>query len=217
LLVNFIALGGPVVTPIRVLIADDHAIVRQGLRVFLELEEDILIVDEAGDGISAVEKARKLLPDVVLMDLKMPRKDGVWATREIKKITSQIQIIVLSSFAETFKIRAALDAGAMGYYLKDVSPDDLASAIRAVQSGGMPLHPEVSRQLFKSEDKLTPREQEVLHLIGRGFANKEIAQELVLSEATVKTHVSHILDKLRLSDRTKAALYALREGFADLE
>jgi NarL family two-component system response regulator LiaR len=205
------------VSPISVLIVDDHAVVRQGVKTFLGLKEDIEVVGEAADGVSAVEQARILAPDVVLIDLKMPRMDGIMAIREIKDSNPDVQIIVLSGFTETSRIRAALDAGATGYFPKTALPDELVRAIRAVRRGGMPLHPEVSEQLFRHRERLTSREQEILHLIGRGFTNKEIAQELSVTVATVKTHVSHILNKLALSDRTKAALYALREGFADLE
>jgi NarL family two-component system response regulator LiaR len=206
---------------ISVLIADDHAMVRQGLRNFLDLHEDIEVVGEATNGVEAVDQVRQLLPDVVLMDLVMPEMDGIEATRKIRAISPDTQVIVLTSFAEDEKVFPSIKAGALGYLLKDVSPTDLIKAIQAARRGEAQLHPEIARKLmdeFSSRprepipEELTERELDVLRLVARGLTNREIAQKLVISEKTVKTHVSNILGKLRLSDRTQAAIYALRQG-----
>ena len=206
---------------ISVLIVDDHAVVRQGLRTFLELQEEIEVVGEASNGLEAVEQARQLLPDVVLMDLVMPRMDGIEATRSIRAISPSTKVVVLTSFTEDEKVFPSIKAGALGYLLKNVSPTELVSAIRAAHNGEAQLHPEIARKLMDefstkanglAPDELTQREREVLHLISRGQSNREIARELVLSEKTVKTHVSNILSKLHLADRTQAAIYALKEG-----
>ncbi|MFQ6058036.1 MAG: response regulator [Anaerolineae bacterium] len=212
--------------PIRVLVVDDHAMVRQGLRTFLDLREDIEVVGEAANGTEAVDQVRQLLPDVVLMDLVMPGMDGIEATRRIRAISPNTRVIVLTSFAEDEKVFPSIKAGALGYLLKDVSPADLIKAIQAAHRGEAQLHPEIARKLMDEfsarareplPEELTARELEVLCLIARGRSNREIAQELVISEKTVKTHVSNILSKLHLADRTQAAIYALKEGLVPEE
>jgi DNA-binding NarL/FixJ family response regulator len=210
---------------IRVLIADDQPVVRQGLRTFLELHDDIEVVGEAEDGERALEAIAALAPDVVLMDLVMPRLDGVAAIERLRESGSPARVIVLTSFLDEDKVLPAVRAGAAGYLLKDVEPADLVRAIRTVDGGEALLHPAVAarvlRELAADGDRtrrhelLTPREREVLALLARGRANKAIAFELGVAEKTVKTHVGNILGKLGLSDRTQAALYAVREGIAD--
>ena len=210
---------------IRLLIADDHAVVRQGLRTFLELQGEVEVVGEAGDGEQAVAEAERLRPDVVLMDLVMPKLDGIGAIRRIREIAPETRVIVLTSFLDDDKLMPAVRAGAAGYLLKDVQPQDLLSAIRTVHGGEALLSPAVAARLMEGiadggapappSHDLTPRELEVLTLIARGYANKRIALELGVAEKTVKTHVSNILAKLDLSDRTQAALYAVREGIVD--
>ena len=213
---------------IKVLIVDDHAIVRQGLRTFLELQDDIEVVGEAENGAEAVELARQRRPDVVLMDLVMPEMDGIEATRQICALQPGTRVIALTSFAGDDKVFPAIKAGASGYQLKDVSPPDLVDAIRAAHRGETHLHPEIAKKLMaevaarekKAEPDLavlTGREVDVLRLIARGFSNHEIARELTISEKTVKTHVSSILSKLHLADRTQAAIYALKEGLGPEE
>jgi DNA-binding NarL/FixJ family response regulator len=199
---------------IRVLIADDHAVVRQGLRTFLDLQDDIEVVGEAADGAAALEAAVALTPDVVLVDLVMPVMDGIEAIRGLRAEVPSARAIVLSSFIDDEKLLPAVRAGAAGYLLKDVQPQALVEAIRTVHGGGALLHPRVASRLLEelTTDPLTPREREVLGLIGRGMANKVIARELSLSEKTVKAHVSSILAKLGVTDRTQAALYAVRAG-----
>jgi DNA-binding NarL/FixJ family response regulator len=199
---------------IRVVIADDHAVVRQGLRTFLDLQDDIEVVAEAGDGAEALTAAEEHAPDVVLIDLVMPNVDGIEAIRGLRERVPAARAIVLSSFIEDEKLLPAVRAGAAGYLLKDVEPQQLVEAIRTVHAGGALLHPKVASRLLEemATDPLTPREHEVLALIGRGMANKVIARELSLSEKTVKAHVSSILAKLGVSDRTQAALYAVRAG-----
>src|SRR5215210_1610832 len=210
---------------ITVLVADDHAIVRQGLRTYLELQPDIQVVGEAADGRQAVEMVRNLVPDVVLMDLVMPNMDGVEATRAVTSMSPSTRVIVLTSFSEDEQVFNSIKAGAQGYLMKDVLPQDLARAIRTVHRGEAQLDPEIARKLMhefsnpqptKPKHDLTERELEVLGLISLGKSNKEISEELVLSEKTVKTHVSNILQKLHLSDRTQAAVYALRQKIVDL-
>ncbi len=209
---------------IRVVIADDHAVVRQGLRSFLGLQDDIEVVGEAADGAEALRAVEDLRPAVVLIDLVMPGIDGLGAIERIREQAPETRILVLTSFAEESKLFAALRAGAAGYLLKDVQPAELAQAIRTVAAGEALLDPAVTarvlRRMSEGERRpdhadLTRRELEVLRLIARGLSNKQIAAELVLSEKTVKTHVSSILGKLRLSDRTQAALYAVREGLVE--
>jgi NarL family two-component system response regulator LiaR len=199
---------------IRVLIADDHAVVRQGLRTFLDLQDDIEVVAEAGDGAEALAAAVEHAPDVALIDLVMPNVDGIEAIRGLRERLPQTRAIVLSSFIDDEKLFPAVRAGAAGYLLKDVQPQELVEAIRTVHAGGALLHPKVASRLLDeiATDPLTPREREVLALIGRGMANKVIARELSLSEKTVKAHVSSILAKLGVADRTQAALYAVRAG-----
>jgi NarL family two-component system response regulator LiaR len=211
---------------IRVLIADDHAVVREGLRAFLALQEDVEVVGEAADGEEAVQAVARLEPDVALVDLVMPRVDGIEAIGRIRAQRPQTRVIVLTSFVDEDKMLPAVRAGAAGYLLKDVQPQDLVSAIRTVHGGGTLLHPTVVEELVRevslhdeapTSNPLTAREREVLALIARGRANKAIAFELGVAEKTVKTHVSNILGKLGLTDRTQAALYAVREGLVDAE
>ena len=199
---------------IRVLIADDHAVVRQGLRTFLDLQDDIEVVGEAADGAEAVAQAERLAPDVVLMDLVMPGVDGVEAIRRLGERVPAARAVILSSFIDDDRVFPVVRAGAAGYLLKDVQPAELVDAIRTVHGGGALLHPRVAARLLAevAGDPLTPREREVLALLGRGMANKVIARELGLAEKTVKAHVSSILAKLGVADRTQAALYAVREG-----
>ena len=209
---------------IRVLIVDDHAVVRQGLRTFLELQEDIEVVGEAADGEAALEAVAALQPDVVLLDLVMPRLDGVATIERLRAIGSPARVIVLTSFLDEDKVLPAIRAGAAGYLLKDVEPAELVGAIRTVDGGDALLHPAVAARVLRElssddgrgerHDSLTAREREVLALVARGRANKAIAFELGVAEKTVKTHVGNILGKLGLSDRTQAALYAVREGLA---
>jgi two-component system, NarL family, response regulator LiaR len=207
--------------PIRVLIVDDHGIVREGLRAYLELEPDIKVVGEARDGQEGIRRAQELHPDVVLMDLVMPRMDGVEATAAIKQQQPQAHVIVLTSFVDDDRVVPAIRAGATSYLLKDVAAADLARAIRGARAGQAQLHPEVARRLMQqvttprkmeAATQLTDREREVLQLLAEGRSNKEIARSLVVSERTVKGHVSNILGKLGLQDRTQAALYAVRHG-----
>lgn len=207
---------------IRVLLADDHAVVRQGLRTFLDLQDDIEVVAEAADGEAALDAAARTDPDVILLDLVMPRLDGIGALKRLRE--SRARIIVLTSFGDDDKLFAALRAGAAGYLLKDVEPAELVRAIRAAHDGNAPLSPTIATRVVEEiaqgggapaeVDDLTPRERDVLILIARGRPNKVIARELGVAEKTVKTHVSHILSKLDLTDRTQAALYAVRHGLA---
>lgn len=206
--------------PIRVLIVDDHAVVREGLRAFLELQDRMEVIGEAGDGREAIEEAERLRPDVILMDLVMPRLDGVEAMRELHEQVPAARVIVLTSFLDDERLVPALRAGAAGYLLKNVEPQELARAIRLADAGEAMIDPAVAARLVDAlvevrgdeGPKLTRREQEVLELIGRGLANKRIALELGIAEKTVKTHVSHVLAKLGVSDRTQAALYVERSG-----
>ena len=209
---------------IRVLIADDHAVVRQGLRTFLELQDAIEVVGEAADGEAAVAETERLKPDIALMDLVMPRLAGDEAIRRIAAVSPATRVVVLTSFAEDDKLFPAVRAGAAGYLLKDVQPRELVGAIRAADAGETILHPTVAARLLDEvagrantspRTPLTERELEVLALIATGMANKLIALELGVAERTVKTHVSNILGKLGLSDRTQAALWAVREGLAE--
>jgi NarL family two-component system response regulator LiaR len=211
-----------VTEPIRVLVVDDHAVVREGLRTFLELQDGIEVAGEAADGEEAIEAAERLRPDVVLMDLVMPALDGIAAMRALRERVPGARVIVLTSFADDDKLLPALRAGAAGYLLKNAEPQELARAVRAANAGEALLDPHVAARLvdaLASEkeplDRLTPREREVLQLIGRGFSNRRIAQELRLSEKTVKTHVGHVLAKLGVDDRTQAAVFAVRAGLID--
>lgn len=214
---------------IRILIVDDHAVVRRGLSAILETEPDLQVIGEAENGNQAIWKARSLQPDVILMDLVMPEKDGIEAIKEIKKDDAGANILVITSFAEDEKVFPAIKAGALGYLLKDSSPDDLIQAIHEIHQGKASLHPTIARKLImelKEEDNaksqpaeqvLTTREVEVLNLIAHGMSNQEIANQLMVSETTVRFHVSNILSKLHLANRTQAVLYALKEGIAKLE
>jgi NarL family two-component system response regulator LiaR len=211
-------------TAIRVLIADDHAVVRQGLRTFLELQDDMEVVADVADGRQAVAAVAEHDPDVVLMDLVLPEVDGVEAIRRIVSERPRVRVIALTSFLDDDKLFPAVRAGAAGYLLKDVEPAELVKAIRTVDAGEALLHPAVAARLMgevatgggaTSPDSLTPREREVVGLIARGLSNKRIALELGIAEKTVKTHVSSILGKLGLTDRTQVALHAVREHWVD--
>jgi NarL family two-component system response regulator LiaR len=213
---------------IRVLVADDHAVVRQGLRTFLELQPDIEVVADVADGEQALAAVAEHDPDVVLMDLVLPVLDGVEAIRRIAAERPRTRVIALTSFLDDDKLFPAVRAGAAGYLLKDVEPSELVRAIRAVDAGEALLHPAVAARLMEEvaaggpgaagddPDPLTSREREVVGLIARGLSNKRIARELSISDKTVKAHVSNILSKLGLSDRTQVAMHAVRQGWVDL-
>ena len=215
---------------IRILIVDDHAVVRRGLLAFLETEPDLEVVGVAGGGQEALAQLRHLdgqgrLPDVVLMDLRMEPMDGIEATRRIRADHADVEVVALTSFGETARVQAALEAGASGYLLKDADADNVTAAIRAAHRGDLQLDPAVARRLMTSLrpetsrstlKELTARELDVLRLLASGRANKEIAAELSLSERTTRTHVSNILRKLGLNSRTQAALWAVREGLVDV-
>ena len=213
--------------PIRILIADDHPVVRRGLTSLINIKSGMELVGEAADGVEAVEKAQSLQPDVILLDLMMPRKDGLEAIKEIKQANPDARILVVTSFAEDEKVFPAIKAGALGYLLKDSPPEMLVQAIYDVYRGESSLHPTIARKLIReinqppdlppTEDPLSKRELEVLRLVARGLSNQEIAADLVVSEGTIRVHVSNILTKLHLANRTQAALYALQEGLASLE
>jgi DNA-binding NarL/FixJ family response regulator len=214
-------------SPIRVLICDDHAIVRKGISALLATKRDLKVIGEAGDGAEAVMQAEKLKPDVILMDLIMPRLDGIEATRQITSRYPNMHVLVLTSFAADDKVFPAIKAGALGYLLKDSNPDTLVQAIHQVARGEPSLEPTIARKvLFElhhppqappTADPLTERETDVLRLIAQGLSNQEIGQRLTITERTVCTHVSNILGKLHLASRTQAALYALKEGLASLD
>lgn len=218
---------------IRVLIVDDHAMVRQGLRTFLELQDGselpIEVAGEAENGVKAVELSKQTQPDIVLLDLVMPEMDGLQATPKILEASPNSRVIILTSFGEEDKVLPAIRAGAQGYLLKDIPPQELVQAVREAYLGKVQLHPDIAKKLMSavaakespsatpadnSESGLTEREREVLGLIANGMNNRDIAAKLVISEKTVKTHVSNILAKLNLDDRTQAAVYALRRGIA---
>jgi len=206
--------------PIRVLLVDDHAVVREGLRAFLELQPDIVVVGEADGGETALAVAAKLKPDVVLMDLVMPDGDGITALRHLREESPDVRVLVLTSYIDDAQVFGAIQAGAAGYQLKDIQPEALADAIRDVHNGRPALHPEAQTRLMhrtsgQPGSTLTPRERDVLRLLAEGFANKEIARRLFVSEKTVKTHVSSILQKLGVQDRTQAALAAVRQRLLD--
>jgi two-component system, NarL family, response regulator LiaR len=205
-----------------VLVVDDHEVVREGLRAFLELQDGIEVAGEATDGEEAIAVAERLDPDVVLMDLVMPKLDGLGAMRALRERVPRARVIVLTSFLDDDKLLPALRAGAAGYLLKNAPPPELARAVRAAHAGEALLDPVVAARLVETLagdgdplDRLTPREREVLELIGRGFPNKRIARRLEVSEKTVKTHVGHVLAKLGVTDRTQAAVVAVRAGLVD--
>ncbi len=212
---------------IRVMIVDDHAIVRKGIRALLSTERDLEVIGEAGDGAEAVTQAQVLRPDVILMDLVMPRLDGIEATRQIAAHQPGTRILVLTSFAADDKVFPAIKAGALGYLLKDTGPEELVRAIHQVHRGEPTLEPSIARKVLGelshppqeplTADPLTERELEVLRLVAQGKSNKEIAEQLVIADMTVRAHVSNILSKLHLASRTQAALFALRKGLATLE
>ena len=214
-------------TPIRILLVDDHTVVREGMRAFIQIKPDMEVVGDATDGIEALEKARDLEPDVILLDIVMPRLDGIGTIEGLKEQGSQARILVITSFAEDEQIFPAIKAGALGYLLKDSQPQELIEAIRDVYRGEPSLHPTVALKLMNeldrepelppTEEPLTAREVEVLKLIAQGHSNREIGERLHLSERTVGKYASNILDKLHLANRTQAALYALRTGIADLD
>lgn len=212
---------------IRVLIADDHVIVRKGILALLSTEPDIQVIGEVGDGAEAVAQTQALAPDVVLMDLVMPRVDGIEATRQITASQRGVRVLVLTSFAADDKVFPAIKAGALGYLLKDSGPEELVKSIHQVYHGEPSLEPAIARKVLyelvhppkqpPTVEPLTEREVEVLRLIAQGCSNREIADRLTIAEMTVRTHVSNILGKLHLASRTQAALYALREGLASLQ
>ena len=213
--------------PIRILIADDHAVVREGLRSFIQIKPDMEVVGEAADGVELVEKARELEPDVILVDIVMPRQDGIAAIKQMRAEGCPARMLVITSFAEDDQIFPAIRAGARGYLLKDSKPQELIEAIRTVHRGESSLHPTIARKLIDelnqepdlppTEDPLTARELEVLKLMAQGHSNRTIGEQIHLSERTVGKYVSNILDKLHLANRTQAALFALRKGIANLE
>ena len=204
--------------PIRILIADDHSVVRQGLRMFLALDPELDVVGEAADGAEALRLARDLQPDVVLMDLLMPVMDGITATSAIRQAVPDTEVLALTSVLEDASVTGAVRAGAIGYLLKDTQADELRRAIKAAAAGQVQLSPQAAARLMRevrapeSPETLTERETDVLRLVARGKANKEIARDLAIGEKTVKTHVSNILAKLGVQSRTQAALYAVHLG-----
>jgi DNA-binding NarL/FixJ family response regulator len=210
---------------IRVLIADDHHVVRRGLLFFLKTQKDMDVVGEATNGREAVELTAELRPDVVLMDLVMPIMDGIQATKKIKSQYPQTQVLMLTSFSDRDHVIPAIEAGASGYQLKDIEPDDLVEAIRKLMRGENTLHPQATSQLMKESEPqielphklypLTPREQDVLSELTKGKSNKEIASSLFVTEKTVKTHISNMFSKLLVQDRTQAALYAVKHGLTE--
>jgi len=212
---------------IQVLIVDDHAVVREGLRALIGYEPGMTVVGEAEDGIEAMFKARQYRPDVILLDLVMPRQDGLETINQLQAELPTSRILVLTSYTEDDKVFTAIKSGALGYLLKDSAPDDLLKAIREVNQGQSSLHPAIARKLVRemsqpttlplADDPLTQREMDVLKLVAKGLGNQEIGEELVISVQTVRTHVSNILSKLHVANRTQAALFALREGIADLD
>ena len=217
----------PDAEPIRVLIVDDHSVVRMGLKVFFDLQDDIEVVGEAADGSEGVAMARRLEPDVVLMDLLMPNMDGITAIGRIKAERPETEIVTMTSFIEEEKVTAALEAGASGYVLKDAEAEEVAAAVRSAFAGEVHLDPAVARllaQRMRSKrsaqdddlaEPLTEREKDVIRLLGQGMSNKEIGTELFITERTARTYVSNILGKLGLASRTQAALYAVEHKLVD--
>lgn len=215
-------------TPISLILVDDHAVVRQGLRAFLETNPDLTVVGEAASGEEAQQLAANLAPDVALVDLIMPGMDGVMATRQIRQASPRTQVIIFSSFHGDEHIFPALRAGALSYLLKDARPAEVAEAVRKAARGEAILHPKVAARIVQEMQgdkpaginpftELSEREMEVLHLLAAGLSNQEIAEKLIIGERTVKSHVSNILSKLHLADRTQAAVYAWREGIVRKE
>lgn len=212
---------------IRILIADDHAVVREGLRTLISRTPGMELVGEAANGIEAISQGEALQPDVVLLDMVMPRLNGLEAIPKLKQVTPQVRILVLTSFDDDERVFAAVKAGALGYLLKDSSPQELLQAIRSVYQGQPSLAPNIAYKVIRelsqpsslpqTEEPLTEREVETLRLIAQGLSNEVIAQKLTISERTVGKHVSNILEKLHLANRTQAALYALRQGLASLD
>lgn len=207
---------------IRVLLADDHSVVRQGLRMFLGLDPELEVIGEARNGVEAVQMAQELNPDVVLMDILMPEMDGLEATRRIRAAQPDTEVIALTSVLENEKVFDAIRSGAIGYLLKDTESEELRRAIKAAAAGQVQLSPQAAARLLRDErpsepqtEALTPRETEVLQLLARGLANKEIARDLGIGEKTVKTHVSNILSKMGVLSRTQAALQAVRMGLIE--
>ncbi len=215
-------------TPIRLLIVDDQAIVRKGVRALLDEVPGMEVIGEASDGLEAVSLAASLQPDVILMDLVMPRLDGIEAIRRILADNPAARILVLSSFAADDKVFPAIKAGALGYLLKDSEPEELITAIRNIQRGEPFLHPSIARKVLEelshpaassppTPEPLTERELEVLQLVAQGFSNQAISEKLVIGDATVRTHIGNILTKLHLANKVQAALYALRKGISSLD
>ncbi len=212
---------------IRIMIADDQSIVRKGIRALLSTEPGMEVVAETRNGVETIAQAEALQPDVILMDLVMPELNGIEATRQITERYPAIRILILTSFGTDDKVFPAIKAGALGYLLKDSEPEELVQAIRQVYHGESSLHPTIARKVLRelahpaeripAVEPLTEREVEVLRQVAQGLSNRDIAEHLVINEATVRTHVSNILSKLHLASRTQAALYALREGLASLE
>ena len=212
---------------ISLLIVDDHTIVRKGIKALLAETSNIQVVGEAGDGLEAVRLSKQLKPDVILMDLLMPEMDGIEATRQIKAQLAEERVLVLTSFVGDDKVFPAIKAGAMGYLLKDSEPEDLITAIRKVNRGEPSLHPIVAKMVLEelgqpvkqplTPEPLTQREVDSIRLVAQGLSNRQIAEQLVIGEATVRTHVGNVLNKLHLANRVQATLYALREGLTSLE
>ena len=213
--------------PIKLLVVDDQTIVRKGIRALLEQVDDINVIGEAADGEEAVAQAKMLHPDVILMDLMMPKMDGITAIQEIQAGQLRVRIIALTSFVTEDKVFPAIKAGAMGYLLKDSEPEDLITAIRKVNRGEPSLHPTVAKMVLEelsqpvkkplTPNPLTGREVDIVRLVAQGLSNRQIADQLVIGEATVRTHVGNVLNKLHLANRVQATLYALREGLASLD
>ena len=213
--------------PIRLLIVDDQGIVRKGVRALLAEVDGMKVVGEAGDGLEAVKQAEALQPDVILMDMVMPNMDGIEATRQIMAKQPKARILALTSFAADDKVFPAIKAGALGYLLKDSEPEDLIKAIKNIYRGEPVLHPNIARKVLEElshpagsppmPEPLTERELEVLQLVAQGLSNQEIAKRLVIGDATVRTHIGNILNKLHLANRVQAALYALRKGLSSLD